>query len=125
VKAAAGWIDDFAKPMAARVYGDAGLPIAVRNAAALARYIVKDHPKNAAPLLIQSIGKLASSVCGYSRAAARWQARGFYPPVFRTHSVRFENKTFKPLKNGARASQQRTSLACKFPVNAHLQGKFQ
>lgn len=41
VAAAAEWVDDYAKPMAARVYGDASLPLADRNAATLARYIVK------------------------------------------------------------------------------------
>jgi putative DNA primase/helicase len=41
VTAAAEWIDDYAKLMAARVYGDAALPKAERNAATLARYIVK------------------------------------------------------------------------------------
>ena len=40
VEAAAEWIDDFAKPMAARVYGDASLPTVERNAAALAQHIV-------------------------------------------------------------------------------------
>ncbi len=38
--AAAEWMDDYAKPMAARVYGDASLPMPERNAAILARYIV-------------------------------------------------------------------------------------
>lgn len=41
MEAAATWFDDYAKPMAARVYGDASLPLAERNAATLARYIVK------------------------------------------------------------------------------------
>ncbi|MDR3448714.1 MAG: DUF3987 domain-containing protein, partial [Alphaproteobacteria bacterium] len=41
IEAAAEWIDDYAKPMAQRVYGDASLPMAERNAATLARYIVK------------------------------------------------------------------------------------
>ena len=39
--AAAEWVDDYAKPMAERVYGDAALPRVERNAAVLARYIVK------------------------------------------------------------------------------------
>ncbi len=39
--AAAGFVDDYAKPMAQRVYGDAALPDAERNAAVLARYIRK------------------------------------------------------------------------------------
>lgn len=39
--AAAGFVDDYAKPMAARVYGDASLPQHERNAAVLARYICK------------------------------------------------------------------------------------
>ena len=37
--AAAAWVDDYAKPMAERVYGDAALPVAERHAAVLARYI--------------------------------------------------------------------------------------
>ncbi len=41
IEAAAEWIDSYAKPMAERVYGDAALPEAERNAAVLARYIVK------------------------------------------------------------------------------------
>lgn len=40
--AAAGFADDYAKPMALRVYGDAALPEAERNAAVLARYVRKD-----------------------------------------------------------------------------------
>jgi hypothetical protein len=40
--AAAEWVDDYAKPMAERVYGDAALPPVERNAAALARYIRKE-----------------------------------------------------------------------------------
>jgi hypothetical protein len=39
--AAAGWVDDYAKPMAERVYGDAALPEAERNAAVLAKYLRK------------------------------------------------------------------------------------
>ncbi|MBE5074250.1 DUF3987 domain-containing protein [Erythrobacteraceae bacterium E2-1 Yellow Sea] len=39
--AAARFVDDYAKPMAQRVYGDAALPDAERNAAMLARYIRK------------------------------------------------------------------------------------
>lgn len=39
--AAAGFVDDYAKPMAQRVYGDAALPAVERNAAVLARYIRK------------------------------------------------------------------------------------
>lgn len=39
--AAAGWVDDYAKPMALRVYGDAALPKVERDAAILGRYIVK------------------------------------------------------------------------------------
>jgi hypothetical protein len=38
---AADWVDEYAKPMAERVYGDAALPDAERNAAFLARYIRK------------------------------------------------------------------------------------
>lgn len=41
IEAAAEWIDSYAKPMAERVYGDAALPAAERNAAILARYIVR------------------------------------------------------------------------------------
>ena len=37
--AAGKWVDDYAKPMAERVYGDAALPEVERNAATLARYI--------------------------------------------------------------------------------------
>lgn len=37
--AAAGFCDDYCKPMAERVYGDAALPLVERNAAVLARYI--------------------------------------------------------------------------------------
>ena len=40
IEAAAEWIDSYAKPMAERVYGDAALPMAERNAALLGRYIV-------------------------------------------------------------------------------------
>jgi hypothetical protein len=40
--AAAGFVDDYAKPMAQRVYGDAALPAAERNAGLLARYIRKN-----------------------------------------------------------------------------------
>lgn len=36
--------DDYIKPMALRVYGDAALPAVERNAATLARYIVKHRP---------------------------------------------------------------------------------
>lgn len=39
--AAAAWVDDYAKPMAERVYGDAALPEVERNAATLARHIRK------------------------------------------------------------------------------------
>lgn len=38
---AAEFVDDYAKPMAQRVYGDAALPLSERNAAVLARYIRK------------------------------------------------------------------------------------
>ncbi len=41
IEAAAEWIDSYAKPMAERVYGDAALPSADRNAALLARYLIK------------------------------------------------------------------------------------
>src|SRR5690606_26938153 len=39
--AAASWVDDYAKPMAERVYGDAALPAVERHAAILAKYIRK------------------------------------------------------------------------------------
>lgn len=39
--AAASFVDDYAKPMAERVYGDAALPVVERNAAVLAKYIRK------------------------------------------------------------------------------------
>ena len=39
--AAAAWVDDYAKPMAERVYGDAALPEVERHAAMLAKYIRK------------------------------------------------------------------------------------
>jgi putative DNA primase/helicase len=38
--AAAGFVDDYAKPMAQRVYGDAALPKVERDAAILARYLI-------------------------------------------------------------------------------------
>lgn len=38
-----GFIDDYAKPSALRVFGDAALPASERNAAALARYILKNE----------------------------------------------------------------------------------
>lgn len=41
IEAAAEWVDDYAKPMAQRVYGDASLPAAERNASSLARFIVR------------------------------------------------------------------------------------
>lgn len=41
VAAAITWVEDYAKPMAARVYGDAAVPEGERNAALLARYIRK------------------------------------------------------------------------------------
>ncbi|MDY7525853.1 YfjI family protein [Sphingomonas sp. 10B4] len=40
-----GFVDDYAKPSALRVFGDAALPEEERNAAALARYIQKTKPK--------------------------------------------------------------------------------
>lgn len=39
--AACAWVDDYGKPMALRVYGDAALPKVERDAAVLGRYIVK------------------------------------------------------------------------------------
>ncbi|MEJ7926369.1 DUF3987 domain-containing protein [Sphingobium sp. AN641] len=41
--AAAEWVDDYAKPMAQRVYGDASLPVVERDASILARYILKNR----------------------------------------------------------------------------------
>ncbi len=41
--AAAQFVDDYAKPMAERVYGDAALPRVERDAALLGRYIVKQE----------------------------------------------------------------------------------
>ncbi|MFC4293554.1 DUF3987 domain-containing protein [Novosphingobium tardum] len=43
LSAAALWVDDYAKAMAERVYGDAALPVSERNAALLARYIRKNN----------------------------------------------------------------------------------
>lgn len=39
--AAAAFVDDYAKPMAQRVYGDAALPKVERDAAVLARYLIR------------------------------------------------------------------------------------
>ncbi len=41
IGAVASFVDDYAKPAALRVFGDAALPAVERNAAALARYIVR------------------------------------------------------------------------------------
>ncbi|AKM06120.1 DUF3987 domain-containing protein [Pelagerythrobacter marensis] len=41
--AAIKWVEGYAKPMAARVYGDAAVPEAERNAALLARYIRRER----------------------------------------------------------------------------------
>lgn len=43
IAAAAEFVDKYAKPMALRVYGDASLPVVERNAAILARYIIKNQ----------------------------------------------------------------------------------
>lgn len=43
VAAAASFVDDYAKPSALRVFGDAALPPVERHAATLARYIVKNR----------------------------------------------------------------------------------
>ena len=43
IAAAIEWIEDYAKPMAERVYGDAAVPVGDRNASLLARYIVKER----------------------------------------------------------------------------------
>ena len=45
VQAAAGLIEDYFKPMAERVFGDAALPEADRLGATLARWILKERPK--------------------------------------------------------------------------------
>lgn len=45
IRAAAGFVDSYLKPMARRVYGDAGLPVAERNAATLARWIKVNKPE--------------------------------------------------------------------------------
>ena len=45
VHAAAALIEDYFKPMAERVFGDAALPEADRLAATLARWILKERPK--------------------------------------------------------------------------------
>jgi hypothetical protein len=42
--AAAEFVETYAAPMLGRVYGDANLPEADRNAARIARYIVKERP---------------------------------------------------------------------------------
>ena len=44
--AALGFLDDYAKPTAVRVFGDAALPPVERNAAALARYIRRHKPRS-------------------------------------------------------------------------------
>lgn len=43
--AAADLVDEYLRPMAARAYGDAALPLAERHAAAIARRITKEHPE--------------------------------------------------------------------------------
>lgn len=43
LRGAIGFVDEYAKPMSLRVFGDAALPIAERNAAILARYIQKER----------------------------------------------------------------------------------
>jgi len=52
LSAAIEWVEDYAKPMAQRVFGDAAVPLADRNAALLARYIRKNefHTINAREL---------------------------------------------------------------------------
>jgi uncharacterized protein DUF3987 len=45
VEAVADFLETYAMPMAARVYGDAGLPVVERNAATIARYLLKYRPK--------------------------------------------------------------------------------
>ena len=45
VHAAAALIEDYFKPMAARVYGDAALPEADRLAAVVARWILSERPQ--------------------------------------------------------------------------------
>ena len=46
VNAAAALIEDYFKPMAARVYGDAALPEADRLAAVFARWILDERPRS-------------------------------------------------------------------------------
>jgi putative DNA primase/helicase len=41
VEAVADWVEEYAKPMALRVFGDASLPLVERHAALIARYILK------------------------------------------------------------------------------------
>jgi len=45
VEAVADFLESYALPMAARVYGDAALPVVERNAATIARYLLKHKPK--------------------------------------------------------------------------------
>lgn len=45
ITAALAFLDDYAKPTALRVFGDAARPPAERNAAALARYVQKRRPR--------------------------------------------------------------------------------
>jgi hypothetical protein len=44
VLAAAGLVDDYLKPMAERVFGDAALPEGDRLAATVARWIIRERP---------------------------------------------------------------------------------
>jgi hypothetical protein len=46
ITAALAFLDDYAKPTALRVFGDAALPPVERNAAALARYIRRHRPRS-------------------------------------------------------------------------------
>lgn len=45
VEVVADFLESYAMPMAARVYGDAALPVVERNAAMIARYLLKHQPK--------------------------------------------------------------------------------
>lgn len=58
IEAATVMIEQYLKPMAARTYGDAGLPQAERNAATLAKWIVKNKLERINTREIQRTGKL-------------------------------------------------------------------
>jgi Protein of unknown function (DUF3987) len=70
VFAAAALVEDYLIPMAERVFGDAALTEAERNAATLARYIVKHHAPgttvNARDLLRKKLPKLRDAASVYA-----------------------------------------------------------